>query len=69
MFIISKRTTKITEDHIRNVGIHYFSSEGRDILHQCHSKKNIIVEVLTVQNNVNFKPDQDDLPYADITCA
>ena len=53
---------------MRNVGIHYFSSEVTDILHQCHSK-NIIVEVLTVQNNVDFEPGQDDLPYEDITCA
>ena len=40
-----------------------------ETLHQCHSKKIIIVEVLTVQNNVNFELDQDDLPYVDITCA
>ena len=34
---------------MRNVGIHYFSSKVTTILHQCHSKKIIIVEVLTVQ--------------------
>ena len=54
---------------MRNVGIHYFSSEVTDILNQCPRKKIILVEVLTVQNNVNFEPGKDDMPYADITCA